>query len=182
MTKTPAPRFWTREEAGLFTPNPQRLSTRTDLVIGVTLHRTGSRTSDPLAKWKAIQQEAMLGTLPSGDKYGDTPYNAGIVIDGPHAAAILPGRDPRWVGAHATSTKNVANRITLGLCVIGDGSLTPAARAAIAGYVYVAALTYKRGMFLFDHLDFKALGGIPTSCPGDEIADYIAELRGQFRK
>lgn len=176
-----APRFYTREESGLFTPNTSRLSSRTDLVIGITFHRTGSRTNDPLGKWKAIQQEAMLGTLPSGDRYGDHPYNAGIPIDGPHAGNIFAGRDPRWNGAHASSTKNVANRVSLGVAVIGDGSLTPKARHAIEGLIFVAALTYKRGLFLFDHRDWKALGGIATSCPGDELARYVAELRAHFR-
>lgn len=178
MSAVPKPRFYTRQQAGLFTPNTHRLSSRTDTVVGITWHRTGEPTTDPLGKWKQIQQLAMLGELPSKDLYGDHPYNAGIVTSGPLAGVILPGRDPRWVGAHATSTHNVANRVTLGVALIGDGTVTPAARAAVAALIYVTAFgTYRRGLLQFDHREWLGVGGIATSCPGDSLAAFVVELR-----
>lgn len=179
-----APRYLTRDELDLFQPNTHRLSTRTDLVTGITFHRTGERVKPSQTRdvWKGIQQSAMNGTLPSGDRYGDHPYNVGVPVDGPDAGNVYIGRDTRWNGAHAASTKNVANRVTLGVAVIGDGELTPKARDAIRGVVWVAALTYRRGLFLYDHLDWKALGGIATSCPGDDVADFVLDLRAHFRK
>lgn len=173
------PHFFTRAECGLAPANTSRLGSRFDLVTGITWHCTGSPTADPLDKWRQIQQLAMEGKLPSRDLYGDHPYNAGIVLDGEHAGAILPGRDPKWVGAHATSTHNVANRTTIGVAILGDGShLTPAALTAMSAVVYVLAFgTYKRGLLAFDHRDWRALGGIATACPGSAVEAQVAVMR-----
>lgn len=179
--KAAAPRWLTRAQVGLAPPDARRLGSRTDLVLGVTVHHTGSDTDDPLGKWRLIQQLAMDAQLPSGDRYGDHPYNVGVVTSGDLDGALLPGRDNRWNGAHAASTSNVANRVTLGIALIGDGRLSPKARAAIAGYLWVAGLTYKRGLLVFDHQDWRALGGIATACPGAPLIEYVAQLRAGLR-
>lgn len=178
------PQFLTRDQVGLAAPNLSRLGSRFDLVAGITWHCTGAPTRDPLGKWRQIQELAMEGKLPSRDLYGDHPYNAGIVLDGPFGGSILPGRDPKWIGAHAASTHNVANRITLGVAILGDGSrLTPAAITAMSALVYVLAFgTYKRGLVPFDHRDWKALGGIATACPGSAVERQVDVMRAHARK
>lgn len=183
MTTNDAARFYTREQCGLYTPNTGRLGSRTDLVTSLTLHCTGSTVRDPLAKWLQIQQLAMAGQLPSGDRYGDHPYNYGLVLDGAHAGAILPGRDLRWKGAHATSTGNIANRTSVGIAIIGNGeTFTAAADKALAVLIFVLAFgTYKRGLQIFDHLDWAGDGGIPTACPGRAVIAKADALRKHVR-
>lgn len=177
------PRFYTRSELGLLEPNTSRLGGRHDLVTGITWHCTGSATRDPIGKWLQIQELAMAGKLPSRDTYGDHPYNAGIVVDGDHRGAVLVGRDPKWVGAHAASSHNVANRTTIGIAIIGDGTtLSPSARTAMKAVVYVLAFgTYKRGLLAFDHLDWRGLGGIATACPGSAVIAEVNAMRARFR-
>lgn len=177
--ETQRARFWTREQAGLAAPDLGRLAIRRDVVTGITFHCTGSPALDPVAKWRQIQQLAMLGKLPSRDLYGDQPYNAGIVLTGAFAGVILPGRDLKYVGAHAASTDNVANRTTLGVAVIGDGSILSAAGwEAIEALVYVWAFgVYKRGLQPFDHLDWRAAGGITTACPGPAVIARVAAMK-----
>lgn len=171
-------RFYTREQLHLALPNPARLSQRSDVVVGITLHCTGAPTNDTVSKWRQIQALAMTGALPSGDRYGDHPYNAGVNLGGD----IYAGRDTHWNGAHAASTHNVANRTTDGIALIGDGhTLTVAAEAAIRGCVYLFEVRYKRKPLIFDHLDWHALGGIATACPGPAMVSFTARLRAELR-
>lgn len=147
-------------------------------VVGITVHVTVTPTTDPVAKWREIQHEAMGGALPSGDLYGDIPYEDGITLDG----RILGGRAHKYVGAHATSHDNVANIATDGLAVIGDGTSLPvAAQHAIRVYIYLWTLEHRRRPLLFDHLDWRALGGISTACPDPPLVAFVAQLRAEAR-
>lgn len=169
----------TRAQCGLALPIPTRLQVRTAApVVGITFHVTVTQTSDPVAKWRQIQAAAMGGSLPSGDIYGDLPYHDGITLDG----RILQGRGHRYVGAHATSTHNVANIATDGVAVIGDGrTLTDAAKQAIRAYVYLWTLEHGHRPQYFDHLDWRALGGIATACPDPPIVRFVEILRQEAR-
>lgn len=170
----------TRSQCGLALPIPTRLAARTGSpVVGITFHVTVTPTDDPVAKWRQIQAEAMGGSLPSGDIYGDLPYHDGITLDG----RILQGRAHRHVGAHATSAHNVANVATDGLAVIGDGrTLTEGAKAAIRAYVYLWTLEHDHRPQYFDHLDWRALGGIATACPDPPIVQFVDQLRREARE
>lgn len=168
-----------REQCGLVPPDTSRLSfAHDDTVVGVTVHCTVTPTKDPVRKWREIQAQAMAGTLPSGDHYGDTPYNDGITLDG----RILAGRSHSFVGAHAKSTHNLANRVTIGVAVIGDGKiLTDPAKAALRVWLYLWTLEYGRRPQLFDHKDWLALGGIATACPDPPTIAFVNRLRLEAR-
>lgn len=170
--------FLTREQLHLAPPIPSRLEVAHDLVTGITLHCTGSPATNAALKWHDIQREAMAGTLPSHDLYGDHPYNAGVSLGGD----VFAGRDHRWVGAHAASTHNVANRTTLGVALVGDGhTLDAKAEQAIRACVYLFQVAYRRKPLIFDHLDWRALGGIATACPGPAMVAFTAKLRAELR-
>ena len=168
-----------RAEMHLPLPNPARLSKRVDVVTAITVHDCGADVSDPIAKWIQITELAMGGRLPSGDTYGDCPYNAGITQDG----RILEGRSASYVGAHATSHDNIANRVSLGVCLVGSGnSITALARAALVEYFELAAYVGRRPALIpFDHLDWRAFGGIVTSCPGPATVGAVATIRADQR-
>lgn len=172
-------RIITRREAGLALPIPSRLQRRDGRdVLGITFHVTVTGWDDPTRKWREIQGAAMGGALPSGDVYGDIPYHDGISL----AGDILQGRAHVYVGAHAKSTGNLANVATDGVAVIGDGKwLTEPAKNAIRAYVYLWTLERGRRPLLFDHNDWRALGGIATACPGKAVEGFIAQLRREAR-
>lgn len=174
-------KVWTRAELHLAPPNVARLSPRHDLVTGITLHCTGAPVSGGggPAKWLQIQHLAMTGALPSGDVYGDHPYNAGVTLGGD----VYQGRDNEWVGAHATSSHNVANRTTEGIALLGDGHVvTPEAENAIRLCITFYELRYKRRPVLFDHRDWRNLGGIATACPGAAVVRLTDKLRAELRR
>lgn len=169
----------TREQSGLLAPNLARMGTRPiGDVIGATVHCTVTPAADPLATWRRIQREAMMGALPSGDLYGDIPYNDGITLDG----RILQGRRHVYVGAHAKSNGNVANVHTIGVAIIGTGAnITPAAETALRTWLYLLTLELGRRPILFDHLDWRALGGIVTACPDPPTIAFVEQLRRESR-
>jgi len=168
-----------RSQWGAAPENPARLSERApDKVVGITVHVTVTPTNDPLRKWRQIQTEYLNGNNVNHTKYGDIPYNDGITLDG----RIVEGRAHHWVGAHATSATNVANRVTLGVALIGTGNgITPDAKAALRAYVYLATLELGHRPLLFDHYDWAAMGGISTACPDPPTAAFVAQLRQEAR-
>lgn len=168
-----------RDLCGLIAPDLTRLSTRTDVVTAITVHDCGADVADPVAKWRQIDELARSGMLPSHDLYGDVPYNAGVTQDG----RILEGRSAQYVGAHAASDNNVANRVSLGVCLIGSGqSIAPAAEEALRQYFAVAAYVGRvHGLLPFDHLDWRAFGGIITACPGPATVAFVAQIRADQR-
>lgn len=165
----------TRAECGLPSPNPSRLTNRHDVVTSITVHDCGADVADPVAKWRQITELAMAGRLPSGDTYGDCPYNAGVTQDG----RILEGRSSHVVGAHATSHDNIANRTSLGVCLVGSGnSLSALAQQALMEYFDLGAyVSHRPALLPLDHYDWRALGGISTSCPGPATAAFVAQIR-----
>lgn len=168
-----------RDKVPLAQPITSRLAVRSGApVIGITFHVTVTGSADPCGTWRNIQGAAMGGALPSHDHYGDIPYHDGISMDG----RIIEGRSHKYVGAHATSTHNVANTTTDGLAVIGSGNgLTDAAKLAIRTYVYLWTLEHHRRPVLFDHKDWRALGGIATACPDAAVEAFVAQLRQEAR-
>lgn len=169
----------TRAQCGLAPANLAHLSIRSpDRPVGITVHCTVTPTSDPVATWRQIQQEYLSGNNVNHAVYGDIPYNDGITLDG----RILQGRDHRYVGAHALSAYNVANRVTLGVALIGTGAnITPQAVTALRQYIYLATLELGHRPLLFDHYDWRALGGIATACPDPPTAFVVGQLRAEAR-
>jgi hypothetical protein len=164
-------RWVTRAQSGLAAPDHSRLSPRTDPIVGVTKHHTAGETPrtplDSLRIWREIQSSAMSGANVNHTRYGDIEYNAGFDNFG----QVLVGRDNGVVGAHATSTSNVANRLTLGIAFIGSGDPTADALHALAAYVFVVAYSITHHTPLdFAHRDWARYGGIVTDCPGDVLA------------
>lgn len=172
-------RIVTRAELGLAPANPAHLTSRgTDRLIGVTVHCTVTPTADPVGTWRQIQAEYLSGNNVNHTVYGDLPYNDGITLDG----RILQGRDHKWVGAHALSNTNVANRTTLGVAIIGTGAnITPAAETALRQYLYLAGLELGHAPLVFDHYDWHALGGISTACPDPPTAFVVGKIRAEQR-
>lgn len=169
----------TRDQCGLALPNRDRLSGRLpDHVVGVTVHCTVTPTADPVATWRQIQAEYLSGNNVNHAQYGDIPYNDGITLDG----RILTGRPHGYVGAHALSTNNIANRWTLGVAIIGTGAtITPAAEQALRTWLYLATLEIGHRPLLFDHLDWRAYGGISTACPDPATVAFVGQLRAEAR-
>lgn len=168
-----------RTHLGLLPPNERRLSRRPiGNVIGVTVHCTVTPTVAPATTWRQIQAEYMDGHNVNHEVYGDLPYNDGITMDG----AIFAGRDHGYVGAHAKSTDNMANNITLGVALIGTGqSISAQAEAALRTWLYLVTLELGRRPILFDHLDWRALGGISTACPDPATVAFVSQLRAEAR-
>lgn len=169
----------TRQQMNLAPPITNRMSRRApDKLIGVTVHCTVTPSDDPIGTWRAIQREYQSGQNVNHQVYGDLPYNDGITLDG----RILQGRAHQYVGAHALSSTNVANRVTLGVAIIGTGaSIAPAAITALRAYVYLATLELGHVPVLFDHYDWKTLGGIATACPDPPTAAVVAAFRRELR-
>jgi hypothetical protein len=159
----------TRAQAGLAPPNPARLSHRTDKPWGVTKHHSASsppRTAmDSIALWRELQREAMSGNNPNHVQFGDIEYNVGFDDFG----QILIGRDTQWVGAHATSSNNVANRMTFGIAFLGMDPTTPAAMEALRAYAWCASASFGHAAIMLGHQDWARWGGIPTACPGQVL-------------
>lgn len=171
MTATVAPprvRWITRAQWGALPATGGTF--RRDQIVGITEHHSTGATLRPTngdyyAWVREIQKFHMLGGL--GEKYVDIAYNALYDSNG----NIFEGRANGVVGAHALSTGNVANRITLGLCFLGNGddTLTPAAQAARRAYYYVTAQLVHHQPLRWGHRDWAGAGGISTHCPGNWI-------------
>lgn len=160
---------WLRRDAiGLAPPNTAHLAVRHDRVLGVTVHWTAGNSHDAPAQWRAIQADEMHRG------YGDIAYNAGVADDG----SLLEGRANGWVGAHALSGHELANRTTFGVAYIGNGNPTPAAITALKAYLFVVALELKLSapILLLGHQDWLPFGGIPTACPGT-LEPIVRQIR-----
>jgi hypothetical protein len=167
--------FVTRGQLRMRSPNAARLTPRSAIVVGITVHTTGGKTTDPRATWANIQAAEMDGKLPPGVHYGDIAYNVGVTNSGD----VLEGRNASWVGAHALSHDNVANRTTLGLAVVGDGTtLSDAARTAIRACGFLFRAHYGRPPLWLTHRHWNSPDGSHTQCPGDPISSFVAVLAG----
>jgi hypothetical protein len=164
----------TRAQSGLVAPRP--MTPRTDQLIGVTVHHTASAQPpvplDSLALWRQLQADAMSGNNVNHTQYSDIEYNAAFDDFG----QILVGRQNDVVGAHATSSNNIANRVTLGFAYLGNSDIhTPSSQAiaALHAYLYVVALELGHAPFVLGHKDLVGIGGIPTACPGHAVEVLI---------
>lgn len=172
-------------------PNLARLSTRRDTIVGTTFHHTTGANlgSTDTAQWARNIQHFCMATR----GYGDIEYDAMIraYLD-PHdhqpRGVFVEGRNLKFVGAHAASTGNVANRTTTGVALMGDATevlshpqLAPMVRQLvdIAWYfqlLYSKAHGVKRTQ-RWGHREWHDHhGGTATACPGDLLA-MVHELQ-----
>lgn len=183
-----APRisFMTRAQWRAAAPNPRHLSTRSDRVVGITFHHTtGANLGDvDTAEWARNIQNFCMGTR----GYGDIEYNAMLRAfidphDGLPRGVFVEGRSIAYVGAHATSTDNLANRTTSGVALMGDATevlshpeLVPTVHALVELCWYFQGLyANAHGVARsqrWGHREWHDLGhgGIATACPGDLLA------------
>lgn len=188
---TPTITFLTRAQWRAAPPRHDRLQVRTSTLRGATFHHTtganlGSRDT---ATWaRSIQQFCF------GRGYGDIEYNAMIrayihPVTRQPRGVFVEGRDPKWVGAHASSTGNTANRETVGVALMGDSRdvlanprLIPVVKALLGLSWYLVLLdAHAHGVAdpkSFGHRDWIASGGIATFCPGDAFLAMIHALDG----
>lgn len=171
--------FRSRESLHLRAPNLQRLTLRTPAElttqnIGLTGHWTGAGGTlyhvDPVTRLQQIQAYHM-DTL----HYGDIAYEGAFDSDG-----VLYGlRDNRFVGAHAASTNNVANRLTDGIVWLEDArGWTQAAARAWDDWCNIWTLAHRKRPNEFAHEWWVHLGGTPTACPGPSFRAQIAHEGG----
>jgi len=164
-------KVFTREQCGLQAPNMGRMALRpAGTVWGITAHVTVTGENDPLNTWREIQASYMNGHNVNHEVYGDIPYNVGITM----AGDVLDGRDTRYVGAHALSAGNVANRCTNGVVFIGEGNrITPEAEEAFRVVAWTTSLTVGHRVTLLGHSDWSHFGGPITGCPDPPILAFV---------
>lgn len=174
-----------RQELGLVAPNLAHLTPRSQPYRGVVVHWIGGpETATPAVVWRRLQQEAMNGDNVNHTVYGDIEYEAGACesIAHPGNGSIFEGRSNGFVGAHATSTDNVANDTLLGIAVVGN-VLTPGVIQALEAYIYCAIAgrdPRDTEQFVLEcHRDLVNVGGIQTACPGDDIHAWVTAYRTQ---
>lgn len=192
-SSTPALRLsvLTRAQWGAVAPNTAHLSKRTDRIVGVTFHHTTGANlgSEATAEWaRNIQRFCMADR-----GYGDIEYDAMLRVyfdphDGKPRGVFVEGRSRTYVGAHAKSTGNVANRTTVGVALMGDSrdvfahpELAPTVKALVELTWYLCALSHAAehvpGKLLhYGHRDWETHGGTPTYCPGDPLENLVASV------
>lgn len=182
--------FLTREQWGAEAPNHAHLSTRRDLLAGITFHHTtGANLGDvDTAQWARNVQRFCMVTR----GYGDIEYNAMIRAyvdphDGRARGVFVACRDIAYVGAHALSAGNQANRTTTGVALMGDSRdvlahplLAPMVRELV-GLCWYFQVLYANAHHLghplhYGHRDWIPHGGTPTLCPGDPLAAMVGAL------
>jgi hypothetical protein len=89
-------------------------------------------------------------------------------------------RDGRYVGAHALSIDNAANRLTDGVCFLEDRrGITAAAREAFAWWVNLERFLHAGRCANYAHEWWaKGRGGTPTECPGAGVIQLVAAQHG----
>ena len=168
--------FHPRSTLGLGAPVLARLDLRSPAEVGpahegLTWHHVGAGGNlfhpDPIARLQGIWRYHV-----EVRGYGDIAYGAAFDADG----NTFELRDHRYIAAHASSTGNVANRLTDGVCFLEDArGITHAALEAFTWWVNVYHLTMGRVPQSFAHEWWAyAHGGTPTECPG---TDWVGVLR-----
>ncbi len=190
MTTRPRIDFLTRAQWRATAPNLAHLSTRRDRLAGITFHHTtGANLGDvDTATWARNIQRFCMVTR----GYGDIEYNAMIRAyfdprDHRPRGVFVEGRNVKFVGAHATSTDNLANRTTVGVALMGDADevlshpeLVPTVRALVELCWYFQHL-YANANHLgrpqrWGHKEWHSHGGIATACPRDSLLSIVHEL------
>ena len=161
---------------GLPNPTGNCLKERTDSVQGITWHWTGEGGTlfhpDPLIRLRGIWNYHVhtLG-------YCDIAYNGAFDADG----NLFALRDNQWVGAHAASPNNLANRTTLGIVFLEDKrGMTPAGIHAQTACDLLFEASYHRHPEWYAHEFWGKQGppAKPTYCPGPQETAYIKWLGG----
>lgn len=176
-----AGRFFPRAVIGLRRPNPNRLTARTpdeygEAHRGLTRHWTGATGAygqlAAFARLRAIQRYHMdvLG-------YGDIAYEGAHDGDGNTYGL----RDARYVGAHARSTANYANRLTDGIVWLEDArGWTAGAERGFAWWSSLYRLAHHRPPVEYAHEWWaKGKGGTVTACPGRDLIAHVASAGGK---
>lgn len=147
--------------------------------IGATWHHSTGQTLGvaDFAAWVRNIQHYHVGTL----GYGDIAY--GLLID-PNGVVYL-GRDERvYVGAHAASHDNVANRLTHGVCFLGDLTVKfPSPAAQRAAFWCLELMRFAgSGLLCWEHREWATYGppALPTACPGDAGARWVVGTARPF--
>ncbi|HET9247711.1 MAG TPA: hypothetical protein VFO15_18045 [Xanthobacteraceae bacterium] len=171
--------FHKRDSLGLGQPVLSRLAARSDadlhLANGqITWHHTGADGTlyhpDPIARLRGIW-EYHVHTL----GYGDIAYEGAFDAD----ANTYGLRDGRWIGAHAGSTGNVANRQTNGIVFLEDArGITHGALEAFTWWVNLSKWVSGGHFTEYAHRWWsKGHGGTGTECPGDDW-DAVVRFTG----
>jgi len=174
--------FHDRASIGLAPPNPAHLTLRTHAENtsqkqGLTWHHTGSGGTlfhpDPLARLRGIQSYHM-NTL----GYGDIAYEGAFDADG----NVYALRDSKYVGAHASSFGNVANRLTDGICWLEDSrGITSAGVQAFRWWNDLFRWVLARPPQCFAHRWWaEGHGGTATACPGDDWDAVVRFVHGNW--
>ena len=72
--------------------------------------------------------------------------------------------------------------MTLGVAIIGTGNvMSPAAKAALRVWLYLATGEIGHRPMLFDHQDWRKIGGIATSCPDPPTIAFVQQLKAEQR-
>jgi hypothetical protein len=174
--------FHDRASIGLRPPNTAHLTLRTAAErttqhMGETFHHTGAGGAlfhqDPFARLRGIQAYHMdhLG-------YGDIAYEGGFDGDG----NTFGLRDGIYVGAHAGSTGNIANRLTDGIVWLEDArGITTAGLQAFRWWVNLYTWVLRRPPVVYAHRWWaEGHGGLPTACPGDDWDAVVHFVGGRF--
>lgn len=147
-------------------------------LLGITWHDTGVGGNlynpDP---WERIRGIWRYHVQTLG--YGDIAYHGAF---GDHAGEPLLFllREPQFVGAHAGSDQNIANRFTNGVCFLEDrDGMTRESAVAMKGAVDLFRLAYGRNPAGFDHNFWRNYGGKPTGCSGP-VRPLLALLGGHL--
>lgn len=171
----------TRDRWGALQPNRNHL-TPIDAAdkrkYGGTIHHTTGATlgASSFITWVRNIQTYHMGTL----GYGDIAYGTLIAPDG----SVFIGRDENsFVGAHAASAANMANRHTRGIAFLGDlthAYPTPAAQRA-AFWCFDLMAYAGDELLAWAHQDWLHYGppALPTACPGTPagLAWVVGALR-----
>lgn len=108
--------------------------------------------------------------------YGDIAYEGAFDADG----NTFGLRDNRYVGAHAQSTLNEANRKTDGIVFLEDArGWTPAALAAFVWWHNLYRFARHHDPTHYAHRYWGRHGGQPTFCPGDYLANVVQFVGGR---
>lgn len=168
--------FHDRASLGLGQPVPARLALRTPAEVapsheGFTWHHVGDGGTlfhpDPAARLRGIWAYHV-----NTRGYGDIAYHGAFDADGNTYGL----RAHEYVGAHALSTDNVANRVTDGVVFLEDArGITEGAVAAFEwwGGLYEHVIGHVPQSWAHEAWAHGA-GGTVTACPG---ADWVAALR-----
>lgn len=161
--------IYTRQQLALPDPKPNCLAKRTDPLQGITWHWTG--TDGTLYRPSSFQRlHAIYDYHVNHLGYCDIAYNSAFDADG----NIFALRGHEWVGAHAASPNNLANRTTLGIVFLEDRrGMTAAGLNAMNLLNYFFMIENRHWPQWWAHEYWARANGTPTACPGPYITQIV---------